>query len=1130
MNRLKKTVALFLAFSLAFGMAYAEEASVQPEAEQAELSEQAGCAHDYVCEEDEVKHKKTYLCLDCRDTYVVKARRIIIRKSGSYTDIIENGIYLYPGESLNLDDYYSTQTGYTTSWVYNNEEYADNTFTVPGGKSTPITLYLKYTPIDYYVRIDAGEHGSAGHSGYSLCEEQVEMDGRTMWQGRYDIEGNSYGEDDDTGEPHASKTYDHGKQYYVAVLPKPTPEKGWYFTGWTIKYYNDDFTEEINPDPWARKTSVSVSSTGLIGSSAGKDYYDKLNGTATGSILDVTPPMWGNCVITANYTNEVYVVEMPKGDDVISGNEHVSNYSREKGYRGFKTRKLSGAVVNLTTLDDVKSAAGNENISCDFDNNYYYAIPKGFNFGFYIYLSAGFNKDEFNVYANGIELERWQSYNDGTQVMYQLAKYSMTEKGIEANKKAFEDCLANSGNSIVTISVENLEANEVSIKVNDTTKKGYTVNWQDDEGCLGNNKIRWGETVHFTVEDADGNTVKEGIRVNVSTRTIYSNMERLRYHHYGKEQTAENGKYVALYPDENGVYTWNYKPNDMYANRGHIKIEEYTLEDYKEDAAKELYDFACLEYNIFGAAQVYSDLVRTVAENFWTVTLKGNLKYSGKSVVEYKGKYQKFNNTTGEFEDWNMTDEDKSEIPPFAGWATNTSIYAAYYLESSLDAAGAAVQEALFAIADAKTVPEVRAVIANTSKGSTEDSDYIRRIKAAKALGAEAYNKHRDEETAKRLEKEYKTSLETNGYSIAQAEIKDEELSEHGVDCGISAVSEEKAERVSVYFDADNFKKIADNESKLSISTDVGTLDFSAEAVKNIAYSEKLAEKDNIKRKVYINITAQKAENTPGITQAQIDAVGADRIIYDLTVTNERGGVISLGDAPVTVTVPYNAAEGEKTEYIKVWYLNNRGEAEYVGIDSYFYDESEQLFVTFTTTHFSAYVVAKAVTKTIQHSGSASRKVSLAKKTSLTLTEMEKNSPFNDVLTGHWAYEYIKSAVESGYMSADKDGNFVPSGTVTAGEFAAMLNKISGKEIVFAKNEEATLTRNELAEISYDYMKKTGYEMSDAISEVKDSDAEAVKAVVVCGIADEDSNGRYCGSRNADRAVVAKAVYMLAHR
>lgn len=55
-----------------------------------------------------------------------------------------------------------------------------------------------------------------------------------------------------------------------------------------------------------------------------------------------------------------------------------------------------------------------------------------------------------------------------------------------------------------------------------------------------------------------------------------------------------------------------------------------------------------------------------------------------------------------------------------------------------------------------------------------------------------------------------------------------------------------------------------------------------------------------------------------------------------------------------------------------------------------------------------------------------------------------KTSPFSDVKASHWAAEYIKTAVNAGWVSGYTDGTFRPNRTVTLDEAAAALMNLLG--------------------------------------------------------------------------------------
>ena len=437
-------------------------------------------------------------------------------------------------------------------------------------------------------------------------------------------------------------------------------------------------------------------------------------------------------------------------------------------------------------------------------------------------------------------------------------------------------------------------------------------------------------------------------------------------------------------------------------------------------------------------------------------------------------------------------------------------MWAAYFPEDTLDEAGEAVYEALFEIKAAEDVQQLRRIL-------SPDSEYIKRIKAAMARGTKEYNEYNEKNLANKLEKEYAARLENNSFCIAEISgITEEELSE----CSeyiVNINSSENSGKVSAKFATEDFLKLADNGKALTVKSNIGVIELSVQAVKNIASSERLKAGGFVAASsaVYINITALKPGETYGLTKAQTEAIG-DKKVFDLTVTNARGAVIALENAPVTVSVPYTLVEGEEIGSIKVWYINNAGEAEYVGADSYEYDEGENLWVTFTTTHFSAYVVAKAVTTTVRHAGSAPRKVSLAKKTSLNKNELLENALFSDVLSKHWAYEYIKFASEKNLLKA-KDGAFEPEKALSGTDLEAAFEALGAKKPNLEPGSKE-LTKEEFAKALAAYAENEGEKISGG----------AAEWAVEKGILETSSNGKLNKNAAISRAEAAKGLYVLA--
>ncbi|MBQ8836390.1 MAG: hypothetical protein IJ002_02650 [Clostridia bacterium] len=107
-----------------------------------------------------------------------------------------------------------------------------------------------------------------------------------------------------------------------------------------------------------------------------------------------------------------------------------------------------------------------------------------------------------------------------------------------------------------------------------------------------------------------------------------------------------------------------------------------------------------------------------------------------------------------------------------------------------------------------------------------------------------------------------------------------------------------------------------------------------------------------------ISISAGTVDNKTleglGLTKDQLDQIG-NSPVYDFTISYGKGDKIStFGDNNyITVTLPYELAEGEDVDSIAIWFINDKGEPESIEAT---YNNG---YVTFKTNHFSYYTVTR---------------------------------------------------------------------------------------------------------------------------------------------------------------------------
>lgn len=128
-------------------------------------------------------------------------------------------------------------------------------------------------------------------------------------------------------------------------------------------------------------------------------------------------------------------------------------------------------------------------------------------------------------------------------------------------------------------------------------------------------------------------------------------------------------------------------------------------------------------------------------------------------------------------------------------------------------------------------------------------------------------------------------------------------------------------------------------------------------------------------------------------------------------------------DAPVIISIPYEATKEElaNQEYLVIWYIDGNGNA--ISIPSGKYNHVNKV-VTFTTTHFSKYVIAFV---------------------KMTFDDMDKS---------HWATTPVQILASKGVIEGTGDRYFSPKKNITRGEFIMWLVKALGLTAGFDSNFE----------------------------------------------------------------------------
>jgi len=129
-----------------------------------------------------------------------------------------------------------------------------------------------------------------------------------------------------------------------------------------------------------------------------------------------------------------------------------------------------------------------------------------------------------------------------------------------------------------------------------------------------------------------------------------------------------------------------------------------------------------------------------------------------------------------------------------------------------------------------------------------------------------------------------------------------------------------------------------------------------------------------------------------------------EKPVVDLTSTS-NGCQISQLNGTATVSIPYTPAPSEDTSKLVVWFLTDNGDLSPIPCT---YADGK---VTFTTTHFSVYVVAK--------------------------------NKFSDVKMTDWFYKSVDKVQERGLMNGVSTDSFGPTETTSRALVVTMLHRLS---------------------------------------------------------------------------------------
>lgn len=211
-------------------------------------------------------------------------------------------------------------------------------------------------------------------------------------------------------------------------------------------------------------------------------------------------------------------------------------------------------------------------------------------------------------------------------------------------------------------------------------------------------------------------------------------------------------------------------------------------------------------------------------------------------------------------------------------------------------------------------------------------------------------------------------------------------------------------EGISVNLPTEALKALAAvSNAKLTIESSIATVTFDANALSDV-----LSQAGET-----FTLNAGKADMSD-FTAAQLLGAG-EGSVFDLNITSDGTAITNFSSGSATVTLPYTLKSGENASDIVVYYMADNG---ILDSQSTQYDAANRK-ATFTTTHFSIYVVDAAWA-----------------------------NPFNDVYEGDWFYNAVRYANENSLMAGVSDTTFAPNMNLTRAMVVQMLYSLEGKPAV----------------------------------------------------------------------------------
>ena len=299
----------------------------------------------------------------------------------------------------------------------------------------------------------------------------------------------------------------------------------------------------------------------------------------------------------------------------------------------------------------------------------------------------------------------------------------------------------------------------------------------------------------------------------------------------------------------------------------------------------------------------------------------------------------------------------------------------------------------------------------------------------------------------------------------------------------ISATTTETVTKSTVTLPSGSASDMADAGLSLTVETSNGMFDIDNAALSAIGGTGS--------GEIVVSV---EQLDTDDLTDANKELVG-DHPVFDLSITVGGTKVTDFGNGTVTVSLPYVPADGEDTDKLTVYYIDDDGNA--VEMEGTYYDASNGC-VIFETNHFSTFAIV-----------------------------YDESVSFNDVAETDWFYEAVMYAVQNGLFSGTSSTTFDPNDDMTRAMLVTVLYRLEGEPeitgsnafddvidgqwytdaVIWASENEIasgyggglfgtsdSVTREQMATILYNYAVHKGYDMTAAADLTAYNDASDISS------------------------------------